>query len=125
MPENQPQIPAPEQPLAPQSNTTPAVTEAPPAAKSSFGVQMLLGLGAFLLLLVGIGSLIILISLRPRGFLPNLVWPLIPTALGVFLLVRRARRGPGLWVGFLLGLGIVGLAAGICVSMINSVGIGH
>jgi hypothetical protein len=125
MPEDQPQMPAPEQPSEPQSNTTPAVTEPQPAAKSSFGVQMLLGVGASLLLLVGIGSLIVLFSLHPPGFLPNLVWPLIPTGLGALLLVRRAKRGPGLWVGFLLGLGIVGLAAGICFSMINSVGIGH
>jgi hypothetical protein len=122
MPEDQPQIPAQQQPPELQSNITPAGTQPPPVGKSSYGAQLVLGLGSFVLLGVGIGSLLLLGGLRPPGYLPWLVLPLSVIGLGVYVLVRRAGCGPGLWVGFLIGLGLVGLAFGLCFAGMAAMG---
>jgi hypothetical protein len=121
MPDNEPQMPAAEQPPKDQSNTTWAASTPGPgdntrieSGRMDYFIQMLMGGGAFLLLLVGIPSFITLIALHPPGYQAWLILPLIPTGLGVLVLVRRARRGRGLWAGFLIGLGLVALAFGIC-----------
>ena len=107
--------PAPEQPRQSASNSA-AIHKSQPEAKYDYGLQMLIGVGAFLLLLAGLPALIILIVARPPAFLAWLVLPLILTALGVRVLARRAKGVRGFWPGFLLGLGVVGLAFGICAT---------
>ena len=98
------------------------MTEPQPAKQAPYGVQMLLGAASFLLLLVGIGWLVLALALMRQNPLYlglNISLSLIPTGLGVLLLVRRSRRGRGLAVGFLLSLGILALAAGICVAILR------
>ena len=119
MSEDQPQGSAAEPSPEPKSNATPVVTEAQPVERSSFGVQMLLGIVAFLLLLAGIGGFAIIVGLHAPGYGAMAAMSLIPAALGIWVLVARFKRGPGLWVGFLVGLGILALAGGICASMLK------
>lgn len=116
MPENQSQTPHEEQPPELQSNIAPPLTQPQPPGNAPFGVQLLLGLAAFVLLLLGIGVLLGLAGGRPPGYQFWLALPLCMLALGVWILVRRTGCGPGLWTGFLIGLGLVALAFGLCLA---------
>jgi 4-amino-4-deoxy-L-arabinose transferase-like glycosyltransferase len=80
---------------------------------------MLLGVVAFLLLLGGIVGFATIVGLHPPAYVPMAAMSLIPAALGIWVLVARFKRGPGLWVGLLIGVGILALAGGICAVMIS------
>jgi hypothetical protein len=121
MPEDQPQMPPADQPSEPQSTTTPAATEAQPAKQASNGAQILLGIVSCWLLLAGIAWFVVIGGLAAQAPAAGLqlALALIPIGLGVWVLVRRHKRGPGLGVGFLIGLVLIALGAGLCVSIIR------
>jgi hypothetical protein len=122
MPEDQTQMPAAEQPSEAQINTPPFTTGPQPTNKSPYIGQMLLGFVSFFLLAGGIGWLVLILAVMSKS-LPypglNMALPLLPIGLGVLVLARRFKRGPGLVAGFLIALGIVALAGGICASMLT------
>jgi hypothetical protein len=117
MPEDQPQMPSAPPPPETPGNAASAATKPPSEDKYQYRIHMLIGVGAFLLLLAGLPATVILIVSHPPQFLVWLILPLILTGLGALVLVPRARGTPGFWPGFLLALGLVGLAFGICVSV--------
>ncbi len=117
MPDNQPEMASAQQPPQPQSAPPPAPTTPAPAPKASYVAQLLLGVLAFFLLLIGIGGFVLFLAIGPRNLVDaavSVVALLIPIGLGVWIPIRRWRRGPGVLVGFLIGLGVSALAFGIC-----------
>jgi hypothetical protein len=108
----------PEEPLPPEQqpeNTGITQPEIRDQAPKSF--QMVLGFVAFALM---IGSLALLGITRRAPLGLRVIFPLLPFGLGIFILIRRSNRGPGLWQGFLIGIAILMglglLAFGICVT---------
>jgi hypothetical protein len=115
MQENESALP-PEQPPENTGITRPEVRN-----KAPLGLQMLLGFTSFLLML-GSAAFLLIGWARPVGFLTTLA--LFLFGLGIFIIIRRSNRGPGLWRGFIIGIALlVGLgliAFTLCVSQINS-----
>jgi hypothetical protein len=121
MSDDQPQMPTAEQPAEPESSATPITTETQPANQSSYRTQMLLGILSCWLLLPGIAGFVItgISAITDSSLLIPMVLSLIPIGLGVLVVVRRRKRGPGLGVGFLTGLLLIGLGAGLCFGIVG------
>jgi hypothetical protein len=116
MPEDQPQIPPAARPSEPQSTTTPETTEAQPVKKATYGGQVFLGILSCWLLLPGTVGLVVGIggALTAPPFILLAGVSLIPLGLGAAVIAGRRKLGPGLGVGFLIGLALLGLAIGLC-----------
>jgi len=119
MSDQEPQTPAAEPPPEPPINTLPVATE----PQSSYLAQMGRGFVAFWLLLLGIGGIVGLVAMAALlghpppgigGFVALAILLVGLGAVGVFLLNSRRKYGPGMVPGLLIGLGLLGLSAGIC-----------
>jgi hypothetical protein len=100
----------------PQSPITSETLETQPAQNASYGIQVFLGiLSSWLTLPGGIGVVVgLLAAFKAPAALLLAGVSLIPLGLGTILVRGRSTRGPGLGVGFLIGLALMGLALGLC-----------
>lgn len=116
MPEDQPQLTPAAEPSEPQSPTTPETTETQPVKKASYGAQVFLGIVLAWLLLPGAVGFVLggAATFKNPPFMLLAGVSLLPLCLGALVLVRRRKCGPGLGVGFLIGLALLGLVLGLC-----------
>jgi hypothetical protein len=116
MPEEQLQPTPTATPSESQSPTTPETTEPQPAQNASYGLQVFLGiLSSWLALPGGAGVIVgIFAAAKAPSALILAGVSLIPLGLGTMIIRGRRTRGPGLGVGFLIGLALMGLAFGLC-----------
>ena len=80
---------------------------------------MMLGCASFFLMALGAAGLFVVSAVMDgRRFHPEaglyIALSVLLAGSGVWLFVWRYKHGRGLIPGFLLGLGLVGLAAGFC-----------
>jgi hypothetical protein len=122
MSDDQPPMPAPEQPSGPPSPAPPVLTETPPANPVGYLAQMFFGFASFLFLSVGTTGLVLTVSLMrqtpSQRALPMAI-SLLLVGLGVSVWVFRYKRGRGLVAGFLVGLGLSALGAGLCFTILK------
>jgi hypothetical protein len=125
MSNDQPPMPTPEPMPEPPIHHRPDNPEPQPRDKAHYGIQLLIGFVSFFMLSIGLGFLAYGTNLIQGGFSKGALTMLCSLALaglGVFTLVRRSKRGPGLVAGFLIGLGLVALLAGLCLAALSNLG---
>jgi hypothetical protein len=113
--EDQPETPIREQ--APDPLAQPPLVEAQPDATKGahYGFHMLLGFGTFYGLLASTAGVL-------GGFGARSPWAILPATLLIALSVfaKRRLRSRGFVIGALIGLGLLALAAGLCIGIIRA-----